>query len=202
MRPTFYIDLDRTTFRTERVKELYDELVRLYPDNLAVAEGYKRRGDYYVLSDAHDGDGDQLYCHDFAAQLRVMGLEPSVVFARLQERLGDGRFEYDGTAELVALLRERGNVVVLTYGTDDYQRCKAALCPSLRDLSCVTVLEPKSAYLNEHAKTGDWMIDDKVLMNVKAGVRVVRVGHGERAQRGVTHSLYQVADMIRESVDG
>ena len=193
--PTFYIDLDRTTFRTERVNVLYETLQKLYPDNAAIAQGYTSRTDYYVLSSDHDGDGDRLYCHDFGAQLAAMGLDTNEVYTALLARLGDGQFEYPGTRELVEVARAKGEVKVLTYGTDNYQRFKAALCPSLKGIEVITVLEPKSHYLNMYAHDGDWMIDDKELLNVKAGVRVVRVGHGDRVT-AKTSSLEDVAARI------
>lgn len=199
MLPTFYLDLDRTTFRTEKAEELYDALAKLYPNNELIKCGYEQRGDYYVLSDDDDGDGNKLYCHDLVAQLRDSGIDSDEAFARLEEMLGDGRFEYPGVAALMQTLHERGSVKILTYGVESYQRFKARLCPSLRDCEIDVVMEPKSTYLNQHAGPHDWMIDDKALVGVVSGTHVVRVGHGDRAYEG-THSLEQVAMMIAHEV--
>lgn len=197
--PTFYIDLDRTAFRTEQVAMIYRALAQLYPDNQLIASGYDARDAYYVLSDNHDGDGDRLYHHDLGAQLRDAGIEPTEAFAKLIQVVGDGRFEYPGLAQLVAAARARGEVKVLTYGTDDYQRFKAALCPHLAGVEVLTVLTPKSDYLNSYTGPDDWVIDDKLLVGVTSGARIVRVGHGERATAD-TLTLEQVTQLIEREV--
>lgn len=199
MEPTFYIDLDRTAFRTEMAGELYAALAQLYPGNDAIARGYEQRDAYYVLSDNHDGDGDRLYHHDLAAQLHSAGIDSADAFEKLVPLLGDGRFEYPGLGTLVAAARARGAVKVLTYGTDDYQRLKAALCPSLAGVPVVTVLQPKSDYLNKHTGPNDWMLDDKALVGVTSGVHLVRIGHGDRAYPG-TMSLEQATQLIESEL--
>lgn len=199
MRPTFYLDLDRTTFRTEKAEELYDALAQLYPDNELIKCGYEQRGDYYMLSDDHDGDGNKLYCHDLVAQLHDSGIDSDQAFAQLEKTLGDGRFEYPGVAALVQALRERGTIKILTYGVESYQRFKARLCPSLQGIEIDVVMEPKSTYLNQYTGPNDWMIDDKVLLGVTSGAHIVRVGHGDRVYAD-TLSLEQVAAMIIRDV--
>ena len=95
--------------------------------------------------------------------MRAAGLDEKEAFAfLLQSTLADGRMEYDGVAKLVAWAGQRGTVHVLTYGPANYQRFKAALCPSLKEAEIITTLQSKDDYFREQCPTGEvWMVDDK-----------------------------------------
>ena len=75
MKPTFYLDLDRTLFHTEHIGELFPVLERIYPDNAALRGGYERREEYFVFPHLDDGD-TKTYYYDLAGQLRAAGLSP------------------------------------------------------------------------------------------------------------------------------
>ena len=115
-----------------------------------------RRTDFHVRT-------EKAYYYDFAAHVRAAGLDEKEAFSfLLQSTLADGRMEYDGVAELVAWAKQRGTVHVLTYGPANYQRFKAALCPSLEGAEIITTLQSKSEYFREQCLTGEvWMVDDK-----------------------------------------
>lgn len=194
MKPTFYLDLDRTIFHTERVEDFFPVLERLYPDNLALRDGYARREQYFVFPHLDDGD-TKTYYYDLARQLREAGLNLDTVFVALRAELGDGRLEFDGAQELVRALRACGNVKVLTYGEDVYQTFKASLCPSLNGLEVITTLEPKARYLNEHSVAGDWIVDDKIISGLTTGIRAVHIQH-DAAKPADVHSLAEVVKRI------
>ena len=194
--PVFYVDLDRTVFRTERVKELFAAIERLYPDNRAVKDGYKKRATYYVFAHKEEGDTTTYY-HDIVAWLRDAGLDYREVFARLHNSFNDGRFEYPGAARFIHQLRSMGTVKVLTYGEDIYQRFKASLCPSLQGVEIITLIASKAEYLNSHAGPGDWIIDDKRLDGLSNGIRALHIQHDERLPADV-HSLEKAGEYIRE----
>jgi len=194
MKPTFYLDLDRTLFHTERIGELFAVLERIYPDNAALRGGYERREEYFVFPHLDDGD-TKTYYYDLAGQLRAAGLDVESTFGMLRAELGDGRFEYDGAEELVESLRAQGVVKVLTYGEDVYQKFKASLCPSLKGLEVITTVEPKVDYLNEHAAAGDWIIDDKVINGLEPHILAVHIQHDDTKQADV-HSLRAVVDFV------
>ena len=194
MKPTFYLDLDRTLFHTERIGELFPVLERIYPDNAALRGGYERREEYFVFPHLDDGD-TKTYYYDLAGQLRAAGLDVGQAFAILRTELGDGRFEYDGVEELVEALRAQGVVKILTYGEDVYQKFKASLCPSLEGLEVITTVEPKVDYLNEHAAAGDWIIDDKVINGLEPRVLAVYIQHDD-LKRADAHSLREVEDFV------
>ena len=150
-----FLDLDRTLFRTSELDEAEWGLLGQQFGIDSEAE-LARRTDFYVRD-------EKAYYYDFAAHVRAAGLGEEAVFAfLLQSELADGRMEYDGVAELVAWARQRGTVHVLTYGPANYQRFKAALCPSLEGAEIITTLQPKGDYFREQRPTGEvWMVDDK-----------------------------------------
>lgn len=193
-RPTFYVDLDRTLFITDRVGEIFDAIERLYPDNKHIKGGYERRRTYCVFPRQLEGD-DAMYYHDIVAQLRDAGLDSNEVFTRLTDDICDGKFEYPGIAELIQTLQARGEVKILTYGEDLYQRFKVSLCPSLAGIEVVSTVEPKTQYLNENASAGDWIIDDKLMTDIKPGIRVVRIQHYPNVPADV-YSLHELTIMI------
>lgn len=195
----FYLDLDRTVFRTDKVGELFAAIEHLYPRNDSIKGGYNKRCDYYVFAHADQGD-DMTYYHDMVAQLRDAGLDATAVFARLRAELADGRFEYPDLAECVHTLQRYGTVKVLTYGEDKYQRLKAALCPSLEGIEVVTLIGPKAEYLATHAASGDWIIDDKRLANMPKGVGAVYIQHNEQEPADV-HSLPEAVCWIVGHID-
>lgn len=193
---TFYLDLDRTLFRTERVADLYAAIERLYPENTAIKDGYTKREGYYVY--AHKDADDPTYYHDIARQLQNAGLDAEEVFTRLRNTVGDGRFEYVGVRKLVQALQARGRVVVLTYGEDLYQRGKARLCPSLEGVEIITLIGSKAEYLNEYAAPGDWIVDDKPLIGLKPGIRSILVKHDDTVPADA-HSLSEVLAIVQGS---
>lgn len=149
------LDLDRTLFRTSDLDEAEWGLLGQQFGIDSEAE-LKRRTDFHVRTET-------AYYYDFAAHVRAAGLGDKEAFSfLLQSALADGRMEYDGVAELVAWAKQRGTVHVLTYGPANYQRFKAALCPSLKEVEIITTLQPKGDYFREQRLTGEvWMVDDK-----------------------------------------
>lgn len=149
------LDLDRTLFRTSELDEAEWGLLGRQFGIDSEAE-LARRTDFHVRS-------EKAYYYDFAAHVRAAGLGEEAVFAfLLQSTLADGRMEYDGVAELVTWAKQRGTVHVLTYGPANYQRFKAALCPSLKEAEIITTLQSKGEYFREQCPTGEvWMVDDK-----------------------------------------
>ena len=149
------LDLDRTLFRTSELDEAEWGLLGRQFGIDSEAE-LARRTDFHVRTET-------AYYYDFAAHVRAAGLDEKEAFSfLLQSTLADGRMEYDGVAELVAWARQRGSVSVLTYGPANYQRFKAALCPSLEGVEIITTLQSKGDYFREQCPTGEvWMVDDK-----------------------------------------
>ena len=195
-RPVFYLDLDRTLFRTEKANDIFAMIEQLYPEHYQAQGAYARLSEHYVYPRSEQGDTTTYY-HDVTEWLVDIGLNPQEVFARLLETpIADGRFEYNGVARLVSELRKRGEVKVFTYGEDRYQRFKANLCPSLLNVDIITTVGSKAEYMNEFGKNGDWMIDDKVLDGVTSAVRTVRVVQ-ERVVAGTLHSLDEVLEAVR-----
>ena len=150
-----FLDLDRTLFRTSELDKAEWGLLGQQFGIDSEAE-LARRTDFHVRT-------EKAYYYDFAAHVRAAGLGEEAVFAfLLQSELADGRMEYDGVAELVTWAKQRGTVHVLTYGPANYQRFKAALCPSLKEAEIITTLQSKSEYFREQCPTGEvWMVDDK-----------------------------------------
>jgi len=194
-KPTFYIDLDRTLFHTDKAGEIFAALASAYPDNARIAEGYDQRGEYYVFP--HDGD-DVTYYHDIVAQLREAGVDCAEAFSRIRPQLSDSRFEYPGAEHLMAVLQARGTVKILTYGEDTYQRFKVELCPSLAGVEVIAIIESKTAYLNMHAGPKDWIIDDKLMTGIVNGMHVVRVQHARDVEADA-HSLNEVAALVEQT---
>lgn len=163
------LDLDRTLFRTSDLDEAEWGLLGQQFGIDSEAE-LKRRTDFYVRT-------EKAYYYDFAAHVQAAKTGEEAVFSfLLQSTLADGRMEYDGVAELVAWARQRGTVHVLTYGPANYQRFKAALCPSLEGVEIITTLQSKSDYFREQRPTGEvWMVDDKPIGgDLPDGVRFIQ----------------------------
>ncbi|QHU90186.1 hypothetical protein GWK74_01445 [Candidatus Saccharibacteria bacterium oral taxon 488] len=164
-----FLDLDRTLFRTSELDAAEWGLLGQQFGIDSEAE-LKRRTDFYVRT-------EKAYYYDFAAHVQAAELGEEAVFSfLLQSTLADGRMEYDGVAELVAWARQRGTVHVLTYGPANYQRFKAALCPSLEGVEIITTLQSKSDYFREQRPTGEvWMVDDKPIGgDLPDGVRFIQ----------------------------
>lgn len=166
-----FIDLDRTLFRTtEFDQQRWQLLEQWFPEVVSAEQERPRQYEFFV----HSGE---LYAYEFTAHLQALGLDVSAVLERLrQSALADGRLEYEGTAQLIAWAQQQGEVTVLTYGPDEYQRLKAALCPSLREVTVVTTLRPKHEYFYELTLEGEvWMVDDKPIGDeLPAGVRFIQ----------------------------
>ena len=150
-----FLDLDRTLFRTSELDKAEWGLLGRQFGIDSEAE-LARRTDFHVRTET-------AYYYDFVAHVRKAGLGEKAAFAfLLQSELADGRMEYDGVAELVTWAKQRGTVHVLTYGPANYQRFKAALCPSLKEAEIITTLQSKGEYFREQCPTGEvWMVDDK-----------------------------------------
>lgn len=195
MRPTFYLDLDRTLFRTDAAAEIFAMVEQLYPENYRARDGYTKRAEHYVYPQKAVGD-ETSYYHDVAQWLRDVGIDEAEAFDRLaRTALADGHLEYPGVAELVKGLQAYGEVKLLTYGEDAYQRFKARLCPSLMGIEVITTIQPKVEYLNRYANDGDWIIDDKALVGLQSSIHAVRVVQ-EREEPGTLNSLGQVLPIV------
>jgi hypothetical protein len=189
-----FLDLDRTLYRTAMAGAAkWRKIGELYPkvDARAAHDEQQR---YYQRS------GDS-YAYDFTAHVSALGLDPATVYEQLrQSELADGRMEYDGVPELVSWAQSVGQVKVLTYGTDDYQRLKAALCPSLHNVEIITTLGSKSDYLQQQGDV--WLVDDKPLgAELPANVHFIQaLLEGQQATDGVwpvVTSLQQVPPLIQ-----
>ena len=195
---TFYVDLDRTLFRTECAEEIFAAIEKVYPDATTIRGGYGKRREYYVFPHRATGD-ETTYYHDLVAQLCDAGLEPQAVFSTIHAELSDGRFEYPGASSFISLLRSLGEVKILTYGEDAYQRFKASLCLSLQGTEVITLIGLKSEYLNSHASAGDWIIDDKRLHGLAVGIRALCIQHVNQVPADV-HSLAEAGELIRREI--
>src|SRR5690606_24629194 len=95
-RPTIFLDLDRTLFRTENVDQLWEFIEEKLP-NINTAGAAQLAAKFYI----YDGD---LYCYDMGAHLVSLGLKPQQVYDLLVKKFGDGQFEYPGISELLQSL--------------------------------------------------------------------------------------------------
>ena len=193
------LDLDRTLFRTSELDKAEWGLLGRQFGIDSEAE-LARRTDFHVRT-------EKAYYYDFAAHVRVAGLDDEEVFSfLLQSALADGRMEYDGVAEVVAWARQRGTVHVLTYGPANYQRFKAALCPSLEGVEIITTLQPKGEYFREQCPTGEvWMVDDKPIGgDLPDGVRFIQTAeyNGVTASEHLAWPVATALSQIPEIVDG
>lgn len=166
-----YVDLDRTLFQTSLFdRERWQLLASWYPELIDLEVEPLRQSDFYEYR-------GELYFYDFTAHMKELGLDVADVYERIRSSvLADGRLEYAGVREVIDWVRQRGVVRVLTFGPDDYQSLKIALCPSLRDVECNITGEEKSAYFRTlHASTDElWMVDDKIIRGLPEYVRYVQ----------------------------
>lgn len=164
--PKVFLDLDRTLFDTDKTVELWDEWAKHYNITPEVCVADRER--FFVWKEG-------VYTHDLSAQLRSYGIDPEEAYSHIiNSPLSDGRFELPYANELVLWLKDEADVAVLTYGPDDYQRLKAALCPSLQGISVITTLEHKSKVLVDVGEC--WLVDDKDLgKNHPKNVHLVQV---------------------------
>ncbi len=192
-----FLDLDRTLFRTSELDKAEWGLLGRQFGIDSEAE-LARRTDFHVRT-------EKAYYYDFAAHVRAAGLDDEEAFSfLLQSALADGRMEYDGVAEVVAWARQRGTVHVLTYGPANYQRFKAALCPSLEGAEIITTLQSKGEYFREQCPTGEvWMVDDKPIGgDLPDGVRFIQtveyndITASENPKWSVATALSQIPGII------
>ncbi|MEO7904489.1 MAG: hypothetical protein ABIR91_01700, partial [Candidatus Saccharimonadales bacterium] len=164
---TTYLDLDRTLYRTSIAGVMVWQMISQYDPSIDTAAEHARQRQFY----RHQADS---YAYDLTAHLQSLRLNVADVYAMLRRsEIADGRLEYDGVADVVAFAAARGDVAVLTYGIDDYQRLKASLCPSLRGIPVITTLQPKGMYLKD--TTNALMVDDKAIGDeLPGGVRFIQ----------------------------
>ena len=168
---TVYLDLDRTLFQTDLFDELrWGLLAQWYPEMIDLPSEWARQREFYVYH-------GELYFYDFTAHMATLGLDV-VVYERLRaSELADGRLEFESVRTVVESIRERGDVRILTFGPEDYQSLKLALCPSLRDVPVHRTLEEKGVFfrsLAHDAADEIWMVDDKVIPELPEYVRYVQ----------------------------
>lgn len=164
-----FLDLDRTLYRTDLGTQLIWQRIASKFSDVDASRELGRQSEFYV----HEGNS---YPYNMRAHLVSLGLEADQVYEYLRRtEIADGRLEYEGVGELVSWARSAGEVSILTYGYDDYQRLKAALCPSIADLGVITTLKPKGDFLR--TIQGDaWLVDDKPVGNeLPANVRFIQV---------------------------
>lgn len=151
-RPQIFLDLDRTLFRTNQITDVFREIEHQFQVN-----GEMFRDDIYRSFYVHNAAG----CYyDLSSHLYGLGLDAEEVYDYLiKTSLADGRFEHIGVKELVDILKTVADVRVLTYGEDKYQRFKAQLCPSLREVDIIATLGFKGEALSGHGEC--WLVDDK-----------------------------------------
>lgn len=187
---TVFLDLDRTLFNTTAFGlEKWRFLGDTYPQIDGQRE-HANQHNFYV----QDGDS---YAYDFATHLEALNLKVDEVYmALLQSEIADGRLEYAGVSDLVAWIRRHGEVRVLTYGIDDYQRLKASLCPSLEGVEVITTLRPKGEYLADKGRA--WLVDDKPIGNqLPAGVRFIQVHMADKDSRPPASELGEVSTSLQ-----
>lgn len=190
-----YLDLDRTLFQTGRASEIWDVIGLLYPQ-IDALEAYKSRETYHHYV-------GELYYYDMSAHLESFGLDPETVYQQLQaSELSDGRFEFEYCHELIASLSKQAEVHIFTFGMDDYQRFKASLCPSLRELPIMTTLRAKADVL-EDSQEECWLVDDKPIGDELSGnVSFVQVSlEGAPTSSDVIWPLFYDLNSLREFFD-
>lgn len=185
-----YLDLDRTLYRTNLGGRLIWEQIGSVNPRVDWMVEHGRQRDFYV----HEGD---LYAYDLTAHLRSLGLDEQQVYADLRSsQIADGRLEYDGVSRLVSWIGGRGDVAVLTYGVDDYQKLKASLCPSLENVEVITTLRPKGEYLADKGQV--WLVDDKPIGDeLPAGVRFIQVHMADKDSRPPASELGKVSTSLQ-----
>lgn len=191
-----FLDLDRTLYRTDLgTRLIWREIARGFPvvdDTHELA----RQDEFYV----HDGDS---YAYDMRAHLVSLGLDEGEVFEHVRRsETADGRLEYEGVDELVSWAREVGEVAILTYGYDDYQRMKASLCPSINGVEIITTLRPKGDFFKT-IQGEAWLVDDKPIGDeLPEHVRFVQVLHSDEGEVSPDESSpwYRV-DSLRAVLD-
>lgn len=205
-RPVVYLDLDRTLFQTDRIGEVWVYLAQQYPG--IIDPKYERQRAELFYEWCND-----LYCYDMSSQLRQIGLIPEDIYHEvIASPLADGRLEYTDCSSLVNFLKTVSDLAILTYGRDDYQRFKAALCPSLAGIPIETTLETKAEVLKRTAVHGIevWLVDDKPIgSELPASIRFIQVNlearsgdNGKAADnsRPVCSTLREVEDYFRQTL--
>ena len=152
---TIVFDLDRTLYRTvEAVDQMWNVIGHAYPF-VNGREEHARQQDFYI----YDGDS---YAYDFSAHVGSLKLDVERVYGQIrQSELADGRLAFEGVADVVRWAQSVAQVLVLTYGTSEYQQLKASLLPFLQDVDIITTMQSKGDFFRTHPFERAWMIDDK-----------------------------------------
>lgn len=191
-----FLDLDRTLYKTDLGTQLiWQEIARRFP-GINDRRELGRQNEFYVF------DGDS-YAYDMRAHLTSLGLDADRVMDYLsRSEIADGRLEYEGANELVSWAREVGEVAILTYGYDDYQRMKASLCPSINGVEIITTLKPKGDFFKT-IQGEAWLVDDKPIGDeLPEHVRFVQLLHSDEGEVSPDESSpwYRV-DSLRAVLD-
>ena len=184
------IDLDRTLFDTDSFFEDLSEHAanivgvtkQTFIDNSAnfYKTLYPNLTNYNLL--------DQLSSYGF--------YEHDLIIGGLTEKLKNQARQYlyaDVGRFLMQLKDMKLDAIVLSYGVEQYQRLKIALCPELESLNAVIVLEPKYVYLQQLAKDRDGVLfDDVAQESMPANWRHILVDRKLSPNNALIDALLQV----------
>ncbi len=182
------MDLDRTLFDTDKfVKVIWDFAERYYGIDAAAERG--KAPDYFTY---HNEMYDyRFFDHLRAATGKKYNKEQFVSAAKTG--LPGGYLYGDVTTAVIDLID-----AIITFGNQEYQMLKLALCPGLKNIDSHYLLEPKGPYIARTFKQPSILIDDKRLEGeILAPCTFVRIDRsGARPETGVITSLRQVPALL------
>ena len=169
-RVKLFLDLDRTLFNTGLFGELRLDVLRQSFPSIDIFTERLRQQDFYIRNGG-------MYYYDFTEHMKSLGLSAVEVYRLLEKSIiADGKLEFEGVKELVNWAKANTELKILTYGKDDYQKLKAALCPSLRGVDIVATQRPKKEFFHEEKFEGEvWMVDDKAIDGLPENVNFIQV---------------------------
>jgi len=178
-KPLVYLDVDRTLYRTDAANMIVWQQIATMAPEIDPESEYQRGAQFHVSSQ------NGLYYYDFTRHLEDCGLNAAQIYAALKASpIADNRLLFPGAIELVTWLEAHARVALLTYGSDDYQRLKVALCPALKNLPIYTTQQPKAQWLETTEPC--WLVDDKPIGDeLPSTVRFVQVNLEGREVAGI-----------------
>lgn len=172
-RPIVALDLDDTLLKNRAmIYDIWRVVAHNFPDRQIDPDlAYDELQKYYKTT----APTLDMKAYDFDAHLRDCGVDVGMAYDAVRcSELADGRHQVDGLEDFLTDLRRFADMLVVTYGYDDYQRLKASLCPALQNVEIITTLDSKSVVLKKRPEV-DFMIDDRLVPDLPDSVQFVMV---------------------------
>jgi hypothetical protein len=156
----------------------------------ALSEGFgiDKKRFYDDVNALHIVGNDNLRHYDFFTHIRKLGLDADETETYIVQYLKERDYVYDDVPHFLNFILSEVKpdfAAILTYGEHRFQHLKYKCAPTLSNLVCIDILEPKGRYIKNHfANYRGVIIDDKPIAALPRNFTGVLLERGTTNARG------------------